>query len=110
MKPEMKEQENEKRMSSIRKELSLDEAEKVAAGANHVQAFSDFFAWIGCGFNHHYAPTGRTKHGHDFIFEATFYEVKCNDCGHITWKRMWNNEAYVQGPKIDPNIKSGEKQ
>ena len=47
----------------------------------------DFFAWMLCGFNHHYEPTGKTKRDVDLVFPIILEQVKCKDCGYVTWRR-----------------------
>ena len=85
-----------------RRELTPAELDRVAAGAPRSgQGVLDFFAWIACGFNHHYVPTGKTKTDLDLVFRVNFYQVKCLDCGHETWKR--GELPNIQGPKINPN-------
>lgn len=85
-----------------RRELTLAELDFVSAGKPHSsQGICDFFAWIACGFNHHYVPTGKTKTDLDLVFRVNFYEVECKDCGHKTWKR--GECPNIQGPKINPN-------
>ena len=87
-----------------RYELTAEEQEKVTGGAPPSgQGIVDFFAWIACGFNHHYVPTGKTKKERDLVFIVDFYQIKCTDCGHLSWKR--GTLPNVQGPKIDPNFK-----
>lgn len=85
-----------------RRELTPDELDAVNGGKPHTgQGIIDFFSWVACGFNHHYVPTGKTKYSVDFIMKADFYEVKCTDCGHTTWKR--GTAPNIQGPKIKEN-------
>ena len=89
-------------ISQNRRELTPAELDLVVGGKPHSgQAILDFFAWIGCGFNHHYYPTGKTKTDLDLVFTAHFYQVKCSDCGHTTWIR--GELPNIQGPKIHPD-------
>ena len=87
-----------------RRELSPEELDCVVAGKKPKQgaALFDFFMWIACGFNHHYVPTGKTRTEIDLVFEVPFYEVKCLDCGHMTWKR--GECPNIQGPRISPDV------
>ena len=93
------------KLNQRRRELSEDELEQVAAGKKRKQseAIYDFFMWIACGFNHHYVPTGKTRTEIDLVFPVKFYEVKCLDCGNITWKR--GEAPNIQGPKINPDAR-----
>ena len=78
-------------------ELTKDDLDTVAGGKPHeVDGIVDFFAWIACGFNHHYEYTGRTQWRLDLINHYTHYEQKCRDCGHVSWTK----DAPVTGPKI----------
>ena len=91
-----------KEILSKSKELTDDEIEQVTGGKGEGQAYADFFMWVYCGFNHHYVPTGKTTVKYDVVIPADFYEVKCLDCGHETWKR--GTPPDIKGPKINPNI------
>ena len=85
-------------------ELTQAEMKLIAGGRpKQGEGLLDLVMWVACGFNHHYVPTGKTKKDVDLCIPITLYEVRCRDCGYYTWKRMTKNEAYVQGPKIDPN-------
>ena len=84
------------------KALTDDEIEKVTGGKGEGKGVAEFIAWVMCGFNHHYVPTGKTTVKYDVVFEAEFYEVKCVDCGHKRWER--GTPPDIKGPKINPNI------
>ena len=79
-------------------ELASDELDAVAGGKPYQwEGVSDFFAWIACGFNHHYEYTGKTEWRLDLLFHYTYYQQRCRDCGHISWTK----EPPVSGPKIN---------
>ena len=61
----------------------VTDGERPSAGRNA----ADFFAWVGCGFHHRYAFTGKTLEDAGRVFPVRFYQVKCLDCGHISWTR-----------------------
>lgn len=80
-------------------EMGEAEMAQAAGGKPHqAEGIIDFFAWVACGFNHHYVYTGKTKQSIDLVFHVTFYEQKCRDCGHYNWTRTAPPD--VQGPKI----------
>ena len=67
--------------------LSQAEMESIVGGKpGYADGIVDFFAWIACGFNHHYVYTGKTQIRTDIV-RVTFYEQRCKDCGHINWTR-----------------------
>ena len=84
-------------------ELTPIQAERVVGGKKPTagEGIVDFFIWAACGFHHRYVPTGRTKTDIDLVFPVKFYQVKCIDCGHISWER--GEAPNIQGPKINPN-------
>ena len=86
---------------NARRELTMDELEQVSGGKKPKAgaAVWDFFMWVACGFSHNYIPTGKTRKEIDLVFPVDFYEVKCTECGNVTWKRG----QPVQGPKIKEN-------
>lgn len=71
-----------------RSELTLARLEEGSSQPSSGQGLIDFFAWIACGFHHHYEPTGRTKRDLELVFPVTFEQVRCRDCGHMTWRRV----------------------
>ena len=82
----------QEKTTQSRRELTPDELDAVNGGKPHTgQGIIDFFSWVACGFNYSV----------DFIMKADFYEVKCTDCGHTTWKR--GTAPNIQGPKIKEN-------
>ena len=85
-------------------ELTQLQMEQAAGGKRPkpTDGFVEFFIWAACGFNHHYVPTGKSKTEIDLVFPVKFYQVKCTDCGHISWKR--GEVPNIQGPKINPNV------
>ena len=84
-------------------ELTLLQMERAAGGKRPkpTDGIVDFFIWAACGFHHRYAPTGKTKTDIDLVFPVKFYQVKCIDCGHISWER--GEAPNIQGPKINPD-------
>ena len=84
-------------------ELTLLQMERAAGGKRPkpTDGFVDFFIWAACGFHHRYVPTGKTKTDIDLVFPVKFYQVKCIDCGHISWER--GEAPNIQGPKINPD-------
>lgn len=87
------------------RELSMDELDAVSGGKPHeVDGIEDFFAWIACGFNHHYEYTGKTEWRLDLVFHYTYYEQKCRDCGHKSWTKTPPAETAVQQPLDDTDL------
>ena len=84
------------------KKLTDDEMEQITGGKGEGKGVADFIAWVMCGFNHHYVPTGKTQVKYDVVFQVDFYEVKCIDCGHKIWKR--GTPPDIKGPQINPNF------
>ena len=84
-------------------ELTLLQMERAADGKRPkpTDGIVDFFIWAACGFHHRYVPTGKTKTDIDLVFPVKFYQVKCIDCGHISWER--GEAPNIQGPKINPD-------
>ena len=84
-------------------ELTLLQMERAAGGKRPkpTDGIVDFFIWAACGFHHRYIPTGKTKTDIDLVFPVKFYQVKCIDCGHISWER--GEAPDIQGPKINPD-------
>ena len=84
-------------------ELTLLQMERAAGGKRPkpTDGIVDFFIWAACGFHHRYVPTGKTKTDIDLVFPVKFYQVKCIDCGHISWER--GEAPTIQGPKINPD-------
>ena len=93
-------------MSKYMRKLTPGEMELVTGGKRPSagQGIMDFFSWVACGFHHRYALTGKTKKDMDLVFPVTFYQIKCLDCGHISWSRSTD---YVRGPKVDPDLMPG---
>jgi len=71
-------------------DLNPTQLEKVVGGGKGPsgQAITDLIAWVACGFNHHYADTGKTKVVMDGPIPTRFKQVRCKDCGHKTWVRV----------------------
>lgn len=68
--------------------FELTQIETTAGGRpSPGEGIVDFFAWVACGFNHHYEPTGRTKTDLDLCIPITLEQVRCRDCGYKTWRR-----------------------
>ena len=64
------------------------EMEQASGGVTHpVDGIIDLYSWIACGFNHHYKYTGKTQTRIDLFWRVTFYQRKCQDCGHVDWTR-----------------------
>ena len=84
-------------------ELTLLQMERAAGGKRPkpTDGIVDFFIWAACGIHHRYVPTGKTKTDIDLVFPVKFYQVKCIDCGHISWER--GEAPNIQGPKINPD-------
>ena len=84
-------------------ELTLLQMERAAGGKRPkpTDGIVDFFIWAACGFHHRYVPTGKTKTDIDLVFPVKFYQVKCIDCGHISWEH--GEAPNIQGPKINPD-------
>ena len=84
-------------------ELTPLRMERAAGGRRPSQTdgIVDFFIWAACGFHHRYVPTGKTRTDIDLVFPVKFYQVKCIDCGHISWER--GEAPNIQGPKINPD-------
>ena len=84
-------------------ELTLLQMERAAGGKRPkpTDGIVDFFIWAACGFHHRYVPTGKTKTDIDLVFPVKFYQVKCIDCGHISWEL--GEAPNIQGPKINPD-------
>lgn len=84
-------------------ELTLLQMERAAGGKRPkpTDGIVDFFIWAACGFHHRYIPTGKTKTDIDLVFPVKFYQVKCIDCGHISWER--GEAPNILGPKINPD-------
>lgn len=84
-------------------ELTQLQMERAAGGKRPkpTDGIVDFFIWAACGFHHRYVPTGKTKTDIDLVFPVKFYQVKCIDCGHISWER--GEAPNIQGPKINPD-------
>ena len=84
-------------------ELTLLQMERAAGGKRPkpTDGIVDFFIWAACGFHHRYIPTGKTKTDIDLVFPVKFYQVKCIDCGHISWER--GEAPDIHGPKINPD-------
>ena len=84
-------------------ELTPLQMERAAGGKRPkpTDGIVDFFIWAACGFHHRYIPTGKTKTDIDLVFPVKFYQVKCIDCGHISWER--GEAPNIQGPKINPD-------
>jgi len=70
-------------------ELTQLQMERAAGGKKPtpVDGIIDLIAWAACGFHHRYVPTGKTKTDLDLVIPVKFYQVKCIDCGHISWER-----------------------
>ena len=96
-------QEDNKMNTSIN-ELNQTEMQNVTGGKKPTagEGIVDFFIWAACGFHHRYVPTGKTKTDIDLVFPVKFYQVKCLDCGHISWER--GELPNIQGPKINPSV------
>ena len=84
-------------------ELTQLQMERATGGKKPtpVDGIIDLISWAACGFHHRYVPTGKTKTDLDLVFPVRFYQVKCIDCGHISWER--GEAPDIQGPKINPN-------
>ena len=68
--------------------LTESEMEQTVGGVTHpVDGVISLFSWIACGFNHHYKYTGKKQDRLDLLWYVTFYQRKCQDCGHIDWTR-----------------------
>ena len=68
--------------------LTESEMEQATGGKTHpVDGIINLVSWIACGFNHHYKYTGKKQTRLDLLWHVTFYERKCQDCGHYDWTR-----------------------
>ena len=68
--------------------LTESEMKEVNAGVTHpVDGVIMFFSWVACGFHHNYKYTGKKQTRLDLFWHVTFYQRKCQDCGHIDWTR-----------------------
>lgn len=68
--------------------LTESTMEQATGGVTHpVDGIVSLFSWIACGFNHHYKYTGKKQTRIDLFWHVTFYQRKCQDCGHIDWTR-----------------------
>ena len=88
MNTNMKNMENNTIKSMKAQELTIEQMENTTGAKGQGQAIVDFFAWVTCGFNHHYQDTGKTKVFMDGPIPTRFKHVRCKDCGHKTWKRV----------------------
>jgi hypothetical protein len=68
--------------------LNMNEMELTAGGVTHpVDGVVDLYSWIACGFHHNYKYTGKKQTRIDLFWRVTFYQRKCQDCGHVDWTR-----------------------
>ena len=75
-------------MEATINELNMNEMAPVTGGVTHpVDGIIMLYDWIKCGFHHNYKYTGKKQTRLDLFWHVTFYQRKCQDCGHVDWTR-----------------------